>query len=67
MSRKPPSRQAAWQAARKARKLCVQCGKRKLATRNHCRPCADANTGRNLARYHQRRGALTIVGGEARP
>ena len=67
MSRKPPSRQSLWQAARKARNLCCQCGKRPLATSNHCRPCADTNTARNLARYHQRRGALTIVGGEALP
>jgi recombinational DNA repair protein RecR len=64
MNRKLKSRQALWQAARKARELCCQCGKRPLATKNHCRPCADASKDRVLRLYHQRRGALTIVGGE---
>lgn len=63
MSRKPKSRQALWQAARKARNLCCQCGKLPLATSNHCRHCADVNNAKTLAKYHRRRGALTIVGG----
>jgi hypothetical protein len=64
MGLKPKSRQALWQAARKARNLCVQCGKLPLATANHCRPCADANNAKALAKYHLRREALTISGGE---
>ena len=67
MSRKPKSRQAAWQAARKARNLCCQCGKNPLATKNHCRTCADTNNAKALAKYHQRREAMTISGGEAMP
>jgi len=65
MTRKPKSRQALWQADRKARSLCVQCGKRPLATSNHCRPCADVNNAKTLAKYHQRREAMTISGGES--
>ena len=65
MSPAPKSRQALWQAARRKRKLCAQCGTGKLATAWHCRPCADANSARNLARYHARRGALTPTGGES--
>lgn len=67
MTRKPPSRQALWQAARKARSLCVQCGKRPLATANHCRPCADTNNAKALAKYYRRRKVLTPLGGEVLP
>ena len=65
MTRNPKSRQALWQASRRARNLCTQCGSRPLATSNHCRPCADANNTKTLAKYHARREALTIVGGES--
>lgn len=64
MTRKPKSRQALWQASRRARNLCAQCGKLPLATANHCRPCADAQNRKSLAYYHARREALTISGGE---
>jgi hypothetical protein len=57
MTRKPKSRQALWQAARKKRKLCVQCGKNPLATANHCRPCADTNNAKALAKYHASKAA----------
>ena len=67
MSRKPKSRQALWQASRRKRNLCTQCGSRPLATSNHCRPCADVNNAKTLAKYHARRGALTISGGEVQP
>jgi hypothetical protein len=67
MNRKPKSRQALWQSDRKARKLCCQCGRRPLATSNHCRPCADTNNAKALAKYHARREAMTISGGEAMP
>ena len=66
MTRKPKSRQAAWQADRKARNLCVQCGKRPLATSNHCRECADVQNARNLASYYARIGGES-AGGEVLP
>ena len=66
MNRKPKSRQALWQAARKARKLCCQCGKRPLATANHCRECADTNNAKALAKYHARKAAGGD-GGEVHP
>lgn len=65
MTRKPKSRQALWQAKRRARNLCTQCGKRPLATANHCRPCADGLNAKTLAKYHARREALTPIGGES--
>ena len=65
MTRNPKSRQALWQAARRKRNLCGQCGKHPLATSNHCRTCADANNAKVLAKYHARREALTISGGES--
>ena len=65
MTRKPKSRQALWQASRRARNLCTQCGNRPLATSNHCRHCADANNAKTLAKYHARRDALTPTGGES--
>lgn len=65
MSRKPKSRQAIWQASRRKRNLCTQCGKNPLATSNHCRPCADANNAKTLAKYHARRRAMTPTGGES--
>ena len=57
MTPAPKSRQALWQAARRKRKLCCQCGTGKLATAWHCRPCADAQSGRNLANYYARKAA----------
>ena len=65
MRRKPESRQAIWQASRRKLNLCTQCGKLPLATSNHCRPCADANNAKTLAKYHRRRGAMTPTGGES--
>ena len=65
MSRKPKSRQAAWQASRRKLNLCTQCGKLPLATSNHCRHCADVNNAKTLAKYHARRRAMTPHGGES--
>jgi len=67
MTRNPKSRQALWQAKRRKLNLCGQCGKRPLATSNHCRHCADTNNAKALAKYHLRREAMTISGGEAMP
>lgn len=44
------SKQRRWQLAKQAKGLCVQCGKRKLKTKAHCKECAKRSSEGNVRR-----------------
>ena len=48
------SRQVKWQNIRRAKGLCVNCGKRKLHTKFKCRVCAKKANARANVEYHKR-------------
>lgn len=54
------TRQAVWSAAKIAKGLCGNCGRRKIHGKRACKPCKAKNSQRALARYYARKRAEMV-------